>query len=481
MPELDEPFAERIERLKHELVLALQWNRPSILLAVYSSEFVRADAEAALTTWLREQGQIAAQVQVTGPDDPTADVPRLFQQQPDRERTVFFVSGLGRGAPTTWNSLNFRREYLVEGQIRAVFWLTEGEAAQLPIQAPDFWVFRHRAVEFIEPPEMGRAVQQAREMVWEGVDRRQAPMERRGRIVFRERLLSELADAPETAVARAELHYTLGWLYYWEREYRIALECFQAASNLAAQLENMTLLSWSFNGLGNAYNSSLGQHEEAISAYEHAIKLNPSFAYPHNGLGYVYHDLGQHKKAIAAYQRAIELDPNYANPHNGLGNVYRALGQHKEAIAAYQHAIELDPNFAYPHNGLGNTYSNLNQHEEAIAAYQRAIELNPNYANPHNGLGNVYRALSQREEAIAAYQRAIELNPNRVYPHYNWALLEAVRGNIDAALEHLADAVTLNPRWKEYARNNEGFETLRDDPRFQELTKTTPNGEKTND
>jgi hypothetical protein len=32
-----EPFKERVDRLFHELELAVKWDRPSILLAIYSS------------------------------------------------------------------------------------------------------------------------------------------------------------------------------------------------------------------------------------------------------------------------------------------------------------------------------------------------------------------------------------------------------------------------------------------------------------
>lgn len=480
-PELGEPFTERIERLKHELAQALRWNRPAILLVVYTSEFVRAETEAELTAWLREQGQVVARAEITGPDDPMADVPQILREQPDHERTVFFVSDLRRGAPTTWNALNVRREYLVEDCIRVVFWLTEGEAADLPRYAPDFWAFRHRVVEFLEPPEMSRAVRQAEELAWEGFEERLSPDERRARIAFRERLLAELPDTPETAVARAELHYTLGGLYQWSREYEASLGHLEAALALAEQSGNVQLQAWLLNSLGNVYADlrqyeqaiaayqralqtgglpdkgakvynnlgnvyrDLGQYERAIAEYQRAVELDPKDVTPHNSLGNVYRDQGRYEEAIAAYRRAIELAPKDATPHNGLGNVYRDQGRYEEAIAAYQRAIELDPKYDPPHNGLGNVYYQQDRYEEAIAACQRAIELNPNFAGYHDNLGKVYRDLRQHEQAIAAYQRAIELDPNLAAPRNGLGTVYADLGQYEQAIAEYQRAIELDP------------------------------------
>jgi len=375
----DEPFDERVERLKQELALALQWDRPSILLAVYSSMFVRADAEAVLEVWLREQGQAVARVQVSGPDDPAADVPLALREWPERAHTVFFVSGLRQGAPTTWNALNVRREYLVDGRIRVVFWVTEGEAAELPQRAPDFWAFRHRVVEFVEPPEVGRVAYIAGELAWEGFEERLSPEEREARIAFREWLLSELPDVPETAAARAQLYYTLGGLYFFGREYEPALRHIQVALALSEQAGDATLQALALNGLGNVYRA-LGRYAEAIAAYERPIALDPKLAYPHNGLGNVYSDLGRYEEAIAAYEWAIVLDPKDAVPHLGLGNVYYQQGRHEEAIAAYQQAIELDPESAASHNNLGDRYLQLGQLEKAEAEFQERVRLSPDDA-----------------------------------------------------------------------------------------------------
>ena len=51
---LGETFDERVEILAKELELAIQWNRPSILLVVYNSEYVRTDVESAIENFLIE-------------------------------------------------------------------------------------------------------------------------------------------------------------------------------------------------------------------------------------------------------------------------------------------------------------------------------------------------------------------------------------------------------------------------------------------
>ena len=57
-------FDERIEIIWEELKLAIQWNRPSLLLVVYNSEYVRADAETALKNFLIERGQKIVHIQM---------------------------------------------------------------------------------------------------------------------------------------------------------------------------------------------------------------------------------------------------------------------------------------------------------------------------------------------------------------------------------------------------------------------------------
>jgi tetratricopeptide (TPR) repeat protein len=538
-PELDETFTERVDKLFRELELAIRYDRPSILLALYQSEFVRQDAEAALTERLRPLGHTTTTYRI---HEENADLLPILAAHPDRQKAVFFISGLqwGGGADglNAYRALNIRREYFVDYCIRAVLWLTEAEAIKLPRHAPDFWAFRHRTVEFMDAPEPGKVVPMAKEMAWRDWEDRTLGEDTDAKIALRESLLADLPEGEESLAARADLLYTLAGLYWAKQDYETAIVLLGEALRAFEQLEDTHHQSWCQNGLGNVY-SDLGRLDEATHEYTRAIELNPKSALPHNGLGNVYRGLGRLDEAAHEYTRAIELDPKYANPHDGLGNVYADLGRLDEATHEYTRAIELDPKYANPHNGLGNMYRGLGRLDDATHEYTRAIELDPKDALPHNGLGNVYADQGRLDDATNEYTRAIELDPKDAYPHnglgtvyadqgrlddaaqeytcaieldpkfanphiglgdvyrdqgrlddaaneytcaieldqklphphYNLARLEATRGDADLALQHLERAVALDARWKEYARKNEDFAALRDDPRFQALVK----------
>src|SRR3972149_3542826 len=120
-PELEYSFDERLDILFSEIELALKWDRPSILLAIYSSEFVRFDAEIALQTRLNELGRGVTRFQV---NEELFDIPWQLSQHPDHQTNVFFVSGLqwggGEDRLNAYRALNIRREYFVDYRLRAV-------------------------------------------------------------------------------------------------------------------------------------------------------------------------------------------------------------------------------------------------------------------------------------------------------------------------------------------------------------------------
>jgi hypothetical protein len=155
MPEINgtEPFKERVEIVLDELTLGIQWERPSLILAVYRSEHIKTAVQSNLVKSLGGSGQAVCHYSV---DKSHYDIPVDLQNHPGHRRTVYFVSGLrwggGRGYSNAYRALNMHREYFVEENVRAIFWLTKNEAKQCSRFAPDFWAFRHKVVEFLELP-----------------------------------------------------------------------------------------------------------------------------------------------------------------------------------------------------------------------------------------------------------------------------------------------------------------------------------------
>jgi tetratricopeptide (TPR) repeat protein len=73
------------------------------------------------------------------------------------------------------------------------------------------------------------------------------------------------------------------------------------------------------------------------------------------------------------------------------------------------------------------------------------------------------------ETALQRLQPVLDREPNHVLSLYNSACFAARLGRTDEALEHLRRAIELDERAIEYARGDEDFESVREDPRFKKL------------
>lgn len=142
-------FKEGISSLMDEIRLAIQWSRPSILVAVHKGS---VGQEKARTRLKKEIEAIGRKVRSIEAKRENLNVIQSILGSPEREKTVFFITAIGSNDDPErrdiYRALNFQREMLVENRIILVLWLAAAEAAELPLLAPDFWAFRHRVVEF---------------------------------------------------------------------------------------------------------------------------------------------------------------------------------------------------------------------------------------------------------------------------------------------------------------------------------------------
>ncbi len=127
----------------------------------------------------------------------------------------------------------------------------------------------------------------------------------------------------------------------------------------------------------------------------------------------------QDEEAVAAFQEAIRLDPDLAEAHLRLGMAYAALERKPEADESYKKAVELfkkrvqaDPKDAESFFYLGEAHSFLHQDEEAARTYRQTTRLKPDDEEAFYQLGKAETKLAHYPEAVAAFQKALELDPN---------------------------------------------------------------------
>jgi hypothetical protein len=72
-------------------------------------------------------------------------------------------------------------------------------------------------------------------------------------------------------------------------------------------------------------------------------------------------------------------------------------------------------------------------------------------------------------DAVEAVRNGLERTPDHPGLHYNYACFATLAGDTgDETFAHLRRSVELLPRFREQARADEDFVTVRDDPRFEE-------------
>ena len=294
-----DPFKARVSRLVNYLTRAHKHNKPSILFALYLSEFLRADVESSLEKSLKEQGIGIVAVDA----GENKDIPAFISSINSKD-TVFLVHNLEKGFPEALKFLNFKREELVDNKVKVVFWVKEDELARITLEAPDFFAFRNRVVEFMESP-IGKErrpalVDFALETEYKSLD------EIKRSIELKEKLLAELSGDDEIS---GYLLGSLGILYYQISSYKKAIEYSEKALGISREIGDRRGEGNALGNLGNAY-YSLDHTEKAIEYYEKALAISREIgdgfgeATLFNNLGIAFQDKNMYKEAFAFYYLA---------------------------------------------------------------------------------------------------------------------------------------------------------------------------------
>ena len=83
--------------------------------------------------------------------------------------------------------------------------------------------------------------------------------------------------------------------------------------------------------------------------------------------------------------------------------------------------------------------------------------------------GCAYFKQGKYAEALDAVNKAIEINPQYANAIYNKGIYCLLQNNVDDGLKLLKESFEIDSSYREMAKTDNDFDSIRDDPRFQTL------------
>jgi type IV pilus assembly protein PilF len=124
------------------------------------------------------------------------------------------------------------------------------------------------------------------------------------------------------------------------------------------------------------------------------------------------------QKAFVSFQKSVQLNPRNKDARYALGHVYALQGKLAQAEEQFREAIAIDEAYSEAHTYLGQILASQNRWDEAIKAYRHALA-NPLYPTPDLARFHLGRALAHEgdlQASMEVLEDAVTVNPPSVPP-----------------------------------------------------------------
>lgn len=189
-----------------------------------------------------------------------------------------------------------------------------------------------------------------------------------------------------------------------------------------------------------------GKLNEAIAAFQQAVRLAPDNEFAHNQLGLLYAKKERDGDAFREFSTVVQLDRRNTFALLWTGILYLKQNDMDKAFEAFQEVTSLDPNNADAYYFLGAIYNFRHHPVKAIEYLKKARDADSGEADTHYRLGRAFHRLDMINNAYLEYTRALKLKPayTKAINEIGWIYYN--QGNYQAAIDQWNNALSINPK-----------------------------------
>jgi predicted Zn-dependent protease len=245
----------------------------------------------------------------------------------------------------------------------------------------------------------------------------------------------------------AEVHATLGLIYFQEKKFDLAVTEIRQAQKLKPGLVRLdSLLAMSL--------SEVGHYNEALPGLTKAFKQSNDPAVRRmSGLQLMraYTELRQDDKAV---ETALQLNQLYPKDPEVLYNTGKVYGSY--AFLTIQKLSTDAPNSVWRHLASAEAYESEGAANQALGEYHNVLALDPHRRGIHYRMGRTFLAqfhqtgaAANLDDARKEFAQELELDPRNGNAAYEIAEMDRQAGQFDLAEQFFERALDNYPDFEE--------------------------------
>ncbi|KAK8130285.1 RCM-1 [Apiospora kogelbergensis] len=165
-----------------------------------------------------------------------------------------------------------------------------------------------------------------------------------------------------------------------------------------------------------SFSELLGSLDDAMSAYEHALRANPQSIPAMNAISLILRTREDFHKAVEFLQAILKIDDRNGEVWGSLGHCYLMMDDLQQAYAAYQSALVNLPNPKEPKlwYGIGILYDRYGSLEHAEEAFSQVMQMQPDFEKANEiyfRLGIIYKQQSKFGQSLECFKYIVSSPP----------------------------------------------------------------------